>query len=184
MRRQKKYDAYDVSHYFPNGATMQAPPAHTVSREASVSYADGTAPPMTDSLLADGRRQYAISCAVCHGAAGYGGGRMAPNLAEHRPASLRTSSIGAASPATLFETITNGKNAMPPLGWQLAPAARWAIVSYVRSLTSTPVSAEAAADARADSSMAAYLREIDSLHAAGAPIEMIARVPRPSLEIR
>jgi mono/diheme cytochrome c family protein len=186
MRRQKRYDSYDVSRHFPNGATMQPPPANTVSRETDLSHDEGTAAPATvpDSLLAAGSRQYAISCAVCHGSAGYAGGRLAPNLTEHRPASLRGAPIAATTDAAFFETITNGKGGMPPLGWQLSPAQRWAVIAYVRSLSRTTPSDAELTDARADSAMARYLQEIDSLHAAGAPIGIIARVARPSLDAR
>jgi mono/diheme cytochrome c family protein len=177
MRRQKRYDSYDVSHQFANGATMQAPPANTVSRETTLS--DSASLPPTAGVLAIGAHQYAISCAVCHGSAGYGGGRLAPNLTEHRPVSLRSPAIAATNESALFETITNGKGGMPALGWQLSPAERRAIIAYIRSLSHATPAGEALADARADSAMAHYLQQIDSLQAAGAPIEMIAHLPRP-----
>ncbi|HEY4306733.1 MAG TPA: cytochrome c [Gemmatimonadaceae bacterium] len=182
MRVQKRYDSYDASRRFPNGATMQVPPANTVSREADLSHGDGSMPTSSAHALALGARQYAISCAVCHGAAGYGGGRLAPNLTEHRPASLRGTAIVSTTPAALFETITNGEGGMPALGWQLSPAQRWAVIAYVRSLSTLTPTGQAAADARADSAMARYLHEIDSLQANGAPIAAIARVPRPLFE--
>jgi mono/diheme cytochrome c family protein len=179
MRRQQRYDSYDAGAHFANGATMQAPPLHTVSREADLR--SGAALVATDSAIAAGRRQYAISCAVCHGAAGYGGGPLAPNLTERRPAPLRGAAILSATPAALFATITDGKGGMPPLGWQLTPAERWAVIAYVRSLSTATPTEQELADARADSAMARYLQQIDSLHAAGARIETIAGVPRPSL---
>ncbi len=32
MRQQRRYDAYEASRFFPDGAAMQPPPPHTVSR--------------------------------------------------------------------------------------------------------------------------------------------------------
>jgi mono/diheme cytochrome c family protein len=180
MRRQKRYDSYDVSRRFPNGATMQAPPANTVSREADLSHDSTTASTPSAAVLAAGARQYAISCAMCHGAAGYGGGQLAPNLTERRPAPLRGAAIAQTNPAALFSIVTDGKGGMPPLGWQLSAAQRWAVIAYVRSLSTATPTGQALADARADSTLARYLQQVDSLHANGAPIEAIARLPRPS----
>jgi mono/diheme cytochrome c family protein len=172
MRRQQRYSTYDVSHYFANGAVEQPPPAHTVSREAS----SMTAPVVDDSLLMRGARQFGISCAPCHGTAGFGGGTVAPNLTEARPISLRSTTIASQTPEALFAIVTNGKDRMPPLGWQLDPATRWAVVAYIRALSTTRATSTAAI---ADSTMADYLHRLDSLHAAHVPVESIATVRHP-----
>lgn len=173
MRRQMRYESYGASSRFADGASMQAPPPHTVSIEAARALADSLP---SDSSIASGRRQYAISCAACHGAAGFGGGPIAPNLTEKRPASLRAPSVASAPGSKLFAVITDGVGAMPPLGWQLAPRERWAIVAYVRSLASVTATDSSAI---ADSTLAAYLHSLDSLHAAHAPIRSILRLNRP-----
>jgi mono/diheme cytochrome c family protein len=180
MRRQKRYDSYEASSYFANGAVMQAPPAHTVSVEQGLSLSDTAEPTATTITLATGARQYAISCAICHGNAGYGGGRMAANLTERRPPSLRSPAVAALPWTTLLAIITNGNGTMPPLGWQLAPPERRAVAAYVRTLPRIARTDEMIADARADSAMADYLHRIDSLHASGAPITTIVQLPRPS----
>lgn len=161
MRRQQRYDPYDVSRFFPNGATMQAPPPHTVARGLVV----GTEP-VSDSL---GAAQFAISCAPCHGAGGFGGGPMAPNIGDRRPPSLRSSRVASLPDSLLIAVITQGLGRMPPLGWQLMPDVRTAVVRYVRTLPTLP-----ATDAtRADSATAAYLRVVDSLVASGANVREI-----------
>lgn len=177
MRRQQRYSSYDVSHYFANGAVMQAPPANTVSREAGLV----SAPPVNDSLLMRGALQYRISCAPCHGDAGFGGGTIAPNLTERRPASLRSGEIAAQSPDALFAVLTNGKGRMPPLGWQLSPGERWAVIAYIRTLANSRTNTAAAL---ADSTMADYLHRLDSLHAAHVPIESIATLRHPAESTR
>ncbi len=176
MRQQQRYDPYEPSAFFPNGAVMQAPPAHTVARAAdspwsgavaSLAYlrgndgaADIAAPPLPidDRALAVGREQFAITCAVCHGAGGYGGGVMAPNVPGRRPPSLRSPPVSTLPAGTVFKVITDGFGGMPPYGWQMPVNVRWAVVAYMRALTSMPATAET----RADSARAAYLTRLDS----------------------
>jgi mono/diheme cytochrome c family protein len=176
MRQQQRYDAYGQSRFFPNGAVMQAPPAHTVARDAndpwsgrveSAVYSSGTQsgsdviePPLTidSAIVAAGASQFGISCAPCHGAGGFGGGPMAPNLRAKRPPSLRTPPLSTLPAGTLFKIITNGFGRMPPYGWQMDTRTRWAVVAYLRALSSSPPTAAT----RADSAEAAYLHALDS----------------------
>lgn len=165
MRRQQRYDAYDASAVFANGAVMQAPPAHTVTRGDDSS----TAAPV------DGAQQFAISCAPCHGAGGFGGGSIAPNLGEKRPPSLRSSRVASLDSAALIQVITAGIGRMPPLGWQLSPAKRAAVARFVRGLATTP-STHATRD---DSAMADYLARVDSLAASASAVRQILQLRRP-----
>ena len=189
MRQQQRYDAYERSTFFPNGATMQPPPAHTIARDAAFASTGRTASPafltgasdstyaadipvaVDDATRALGAKQFAISCVPCHGAGGFGGGPVAANLVTHRPPSLRAGVAAALPPGQMFRVITYGFNMMPPYGWQMSPATRWAVVAYVRSLATQPLTPQA----RADSSMAESLRRVDSLRAAGASLETIVR---------
>jgi mono/diheme cytochrome c family protein len=164
MRQQQRYDAYESSRYFANGAVLQAPPAHTAPRHAATARAD-------EADEADGVRQFAISCAICHGAAGFGGGVMAANL-EKRPPSLRTAAIGALAPERILAVITDGFGQMPPYGWQLTPEQRRNVVAYVKTLPSAPMSASAIGD----SLRAVYYHRVDSARAAGADADALARL--------
>jgi mono/diheme cytochrome c family protein len=94
---------------------------------------------------------------------------MAPNLGDVRPPSLRSARIASMPPATLVAVITNGFGRMPPLGWQLLPAARAAIGAYVQTLGTSPETPTT----RADSAMASRLRALDSLSAAGGTVWQI-----------
>jgi mono/diheme cytochrome c family protein len=161
MRRQQRYDLYDTSAFFANGAAMQAPPAHTVSRESGPGAPRGV----------DGAAMYQISCAPCHGAGGFGGGPIAPNLDARRPPSLRVPPAATLDTAAIVAVITSGFGRMPPLGWQLPPAARSAVAAYVKTLTTAPTTAAV----RDDSALAARLALIDSLRASKAAIGAILR---------
>jgi mono/diheme cytochrome c family protein len=193
MRRQQRYDVYDTSRFFPNGAVVQIPPSHTIARTqilpasgvTSIAVSTGTASgsdvaeiPLTvdDHILAAGASHFSVSCAPCHGAAGFGGGTIAPNLVEKRPPSLRTGRVGAMPAGMLFHVVTDGVGFMPPYGWQLPPADRWAVIAYVRSLNTLP----ATAASRADSSVANDLRQLDSLRASHADLNTILRARRHS----
>jgi len=152
MREQQRYNAYDRSTFFPNGAVMQAPPAHTIARAANDPWSGAVAPmtyltgangsadiantpiPIDDRMRASGREQYAISCAPCHGAAGNGDGVMAANLRPKAPPPLVAPSISILPAGTIFKVITDGFGTMPPYGWQIPVDTRWAVVAYVRSL--------------------------------------------------
>jgi mono/diheme cytochrome c family protein len=161
MRRQQKYGAFDTSAFFANGSAMQAPPAHTVPSDTSV-----------EQLMADdGARQFAISCAPCHGSDGFGGGTIAPNLVAKRPPSLRTPAIAALTGATIDSVITFGFGRMPPLGWQMNAQMRTVVAGYVRTLATRPIGVAS----RNDSSTAARLRTLDSMVAAGASVAALVR---------
>lgn len=193
MRRQQRYNAYDTSGFFANGAVLQAPPPHTIPRNLTraargevtpVAFATGRAndQPVTDipvalddRLRADGARQYGVSCAPCHGVGGFGGGTMAPNLAAKRPPSLRSGRVAALPVGTLFNVITDGFGRMPAYGWQLSPEQRWAVIAYVRSLATMPPTDAS----RADSAMAMYLQRVDSLHASGVRLETLLQFVQP-----
>lgn len=177
MRRQKRYDVYDISAFFANGAAMQTPPESTVSIEAP----SESPPASTTEELTAGRRQYAISCAPCHGTAGFGGGLVATNLTDRRPPPLRSDHVASMSPGDLFAIVTDGKGIMPPLGWQLSPTQRWAVVAYVQTSLRSASTNLPPDSVRADSLMASYLQQVDSLQAAGAPVEAIARLQRPRI---
>jgi mono/diheme cytochrome c family protein len=194
MRLQQRYDAYGRSRFFANGAVLQPPPSHTMARPAAFSSTDSVRPlaffsghadsgfsttipiAVDNRLRAIGARQFAVSCAPCHGAGGFGGGPIAANLVNKRPPSLRPQTTDTLPVGLIFSIITDGFGVMPPYGWQMPPEARWAIVGYVRSLAGQPSTALTTAD----SVQAASLRRIDSLHATGMSLrELMKRTQAP-----
>lgn len=179
MRRQQRYNPFDSSGFFVNGATMQAPPPHTIPTSVTslrplvkpatfytgaADSVDATSMPLVvdSATLARGKAQYSISCVPCHGAGGFGGGIMAPNLSAKRPPSLRVPPVSTLAPGMMFKVITDGFGMMPPHGWQMPPELRWDVVAYVHRLGAIP----STSDTRADSANAAELHVIDSVRAA------------------
>lgn len=114
-------------------------------------------------VVAEGRAQFAIFCAVCHGAGGYGGGLVAANMHGLRPASLRSAMSAASSPEAIYAKITMGGARMPVLAEALSPAQRWSVAAYIQRLRASPAAADSAA--RNDSLRAAALAHRDSVGA-------------------
>jgi mono/diheme cytochrome c family protein len=194
MRVQQRYDAYGRSRFFANGAVLQPPPAHTLARAPAYSPNDSVRPlaffsgradsgyltnipvALDDRLRAIGARQFAVSCAPCHGPGGFGGGPIAANLVNKRPPSLRPQTTDTLPVGLIFSIITDGFGVMPPYGWQMPPETRWAVVAYVRSLAAQASTALTIAD----SAQAASLRRVDSLHATGMSLrELMKRTSAP-----
>jgi mono/diheme cytochrome c family protein len=91
-------------------------------------------------LLDRGRQQFNVHCAVCHGTSGRGGqgdaayGIVGAYGLSVAPANLTGPPFGSQPDGQLFNTITNGKGAMPGYGHQVKVPDRWAIVAHVRVL--------------------------------------------------
>jgi mono/diheme cytochrome c family protein len=154
MRFQRRYEPYGANSAFANGAAMQAAPRGTQSIESG---ADSVA--ITPELLATGQKAFAVYCAVCHGAAGFGGSLVAENMGAPRPGSLRSGEMRAKTTAFFFDVATKGKGRMPPLTPQLSASERWAVAAYVGVLQRQAALSSAA---RADSLRADEIRGIDS----------------------
>ena len=156
MRQQRRYDPYGPSGVFADGKAMQAPPEGTVAREAVpvptaiATGMEGGAPvarvplPVTDTLLASGRERFAIHCAPCHGAAGFGWSLVAANMRGRRPPSLRTERVRAMPAGTVFGVVSNGERRMPSYAWALPVRERWAVVAYLAALQGVPTTDPAA----------------------------------------
>jgi len=147
MYDQPKYKPNDVSNFFPDGRTMQPPPANTVplnsynpnsplmTGRVEGQLADQLPPEikLDAALLAHGQSRYNAFCAPCHGLVGDGQGVIAyrgpmtvPSLHQDR---LRTVPIGY-----FFDVITNGIGRMYSYAARIPPEDRWAIAAYVRAL--------------------------------------------------
>ncbi len=111
-----------------------------VPESALPNYVDRVPIDVDETLLRDGRTQFNIHCAVCHGKAGYGNGLASQRALELEqgtwvpPTSLHSPHLFEQPDGQLFNAITNGVRKMPAYGHQIAPRERWAIVAYVRAL--------------------------------------------------
>ncbi len=114
------------------------PPPHSVALDGIPEFdlvtADQalTVPPAADAAgVTRGEATYRDFCYVCHGAAGVGGGpvsRVFPAI----PA-INTDRVAGYTDAYVFALISKGRGLMPEYS-RIPVAARWELVSYVRSL--------------------------------------------------
>lgn len=95
-----------------------------------------------EQVLARGKEQFGIYCAVCHGLNGGGNGlvnRRAQKILAQKwipPSKLNDPTLAqeAYPDGKLFSTISNGIRKMPGYAAQIKTRDRWAIVAYVRAL--------------------------------------------------
>jgi len=141
MEDQPRLDPQAESAFFPDGRGMRMPVAGTVARgflPPGFTTEDEAARlvnplPRTPAVLARGRAEYEIRCAVCHGVLGNG----IPTLSAAygaKPANLQAPGFRAYSDGRIYGAIVLGKNAMPSYAADLPEDARWAVVHYVRAL--------------------------------------------------
>jgi len=91
--------------------------------------------PGTPENVAAGRKLYMTYCSPCHGARGQGDGPVAGGALA--PADLTSPLIQQKSDGHFYGVIRNGLRAMPQYQESLAPAERWQVVLFVRTLTAT-----------------------------------------------
>jgi mono/diheme cytochrome c family protein len=141
MLDQPRLDPQRPSDFFRDGHGMQRPVAGTVARGflpvrlASPQAAAALVNPLprTPEVLATGRAQYQVRCALCHGVLGNG----IPTLSAAygaKPANLTTPAVRQDPDGTLYGVIVLGKNAMPSYAADLPEADRWAVIHYLRAL--------------------------------------------------
>ena len=157
MDNQKKYKAQSKHPMFVDGRSSRPPAPGTVARgqlneddHLHMGVVGGnwaTELPaqieINEALFDRGQERFEIFCSPCHGYTGHGDGSVhvrASNVSSStwvQPMSLHKTGDGAPmeqSVGQIFNTISNGKNNMPPYRNQINPADRWAIVAYVRAL--------------------------------------------------
>ncbi|MEO7521852.1 MAG: cytochrome c [Gemmatimonas sp.] len=139
-------------HSVPIQGTVAA--AYGISYTASIAVIDSFAavanPVAADARSLDnGRKQFQINCATCHGSSGLGNGPTTR---------YGMAGIGLTSPVTVARTdgyiygmIRNGRGVMPSYV-RVEEMDRWDIVNYVRALQAGSV----AGAAKADTSPAGY----------------------------
>ena len=155
MYYTKYYKAYSPNPVLPNGQTDQPAPVGSVARNQSYfpfhpkniaeKVADQTKagielknPIQPDAAsLAEGKRQYGIFCADCHGVQGKGDGHLyTAKLFPAKPRDLTSSYVQNMPDGSIFFIITEGSisGLMGPHGVQVTPDNRWKIVNYLRTL--------------------------------------------------
>ena len=145
MYEQPSKRPLEPSPLFPDRASARPLEPGTVSREdapdldaAETGLQDGrlvldVPVPITPQLLARGQEQFGIYCAVCHGADGYGQG-MIVQRGFPPPPSFHTDRLRQAPAGHFFDVMTRGYGVMYPYASRVAPADRWAITAYIRTL--------------------------------------------------
>ena len=156
MANQPRFEAYEATALFAEGTSARTLPEGVVPR-SGVRDGDTTAfdPPYSTGsaesrplvelplrvreqfdlpeLLARGQARFAIYCVPCHGLAGDGDG-MVPRRGFPYPPSYHTDRLRAYPVGRIFAVIDEGYGRMQGYGAMIAPADRWAIAAYVRSL--------------------------------------------------
>ncbi len=111
-------------------------PAYVVSYQPFPATLDSLAgvanpAPVTEASLLEGRMQYQLNCAVCHGPAGRGNGAVVPF--GYPPIDLTSALTQGRSDGYLYGMIRNGRGIMPSYN-RIDVRERWHLVNYVRAL--------------------------------------------------
>ncbi len=144
MVEQPKYLPYTGNDFFEDGRAMRSPPPGTVPREGRPSdqalearrsdgnYVQKNPVVITKALLKQGRKQFDIICAACHGLLGDGNSVVAAKMSLRPPPSLHN--YADRPDGFFFEIISDGYGVMPSYATQIPVEERWAVVAYVRAL--------------------------------------------------
>ncbi|AEL26027.1 c-type cytochrome [Cyclobacterium marinum] len=127
----------------PHGMNMREPVPNTVPRNKEgilpyrlrVADLEGAAAvqnpiPLTDEVLADGKRLFTQYCSPCHGSGGEGDGK--PGMVIGGVANLKGGAYINLPEGHIFHVITHGKGRMGAHGSQITADRRWKIVHYVK----------------------------------------------------
>jgi mono/diheme cytochrome c family protein len=145
MQHQENLRAYQPTTFFADGASARTPPAHTISRDYPApddpiahgllhgAWATRIPLPVTRAFVERGGQRYAIYCAECHGADGYGRG-IVVRRGFPAPPSFHGPRERGEPDGRIFEVISHGQGVMYGYADRIIPADRWAIVAYMRAL--------------------------------------------------
>jgi mono/diheme cytochrome c family protein len=89
--------------------------------------------PASPTAIEAGRKLYATYCSACHGPSGHGDGPVKFML-RTPPANLTSPRAVLMKDGSIYGTIRNGTEIMPPYGDALTPIERWRVVLFVRHL--------------------------------------------------
>ena len=134
MEDQPRYEAYEGAPGKPHNQSARTPVPGTVARGDSLDPTPGTLPmPLTRDLLEQGRHQFEVYCAPCHGSVGYGDG-MVVQRGFPAPPSLHDERLRQAPLRHYYDVITDGYGVMYSYSARVRPEDRWAIAAYIRAL--------------------------------------------------
>ncbi len=151
MYDQAKYETYEASAFFPDGASARPlvdgvvahedardlPPVEDVEllttgmKDGELSKASPL--PVDANLLARGRQRYNVFCTPCHGFLGDARG-VVVQRGFSPPPHYTDPRLVEAPLGHFFEVMTNGHGAMYSFAARIPPQDRWAIASYIRAL--------------------------------------------------
>lgn len=155
MYYTKFYKAFTPNKILPHGQTNQAPPKGTVPRghkpfplkgsnvqerlNGQTKAGEILKNPLkpTKEVIAEGKRQFNIFCADCHGKQGKGDGHLyTAGLYPAKPTSLVDNYVQSKPDGEIFYVITKGSisGLMPGHEIQIKPENRWKIIHYLRTL--------------------------------------------------
>jgi mono/diheme cytochrome c family protein len=145
LRDQPRYEPFEESTFFDDGASVRQPVPDTVARGQPVAdtllttgridrqFADSFPFTVTLATLERGRERYDIFCSPCHGLVGDGNGLMT-EYGMPAPDSFHDPDVRDEPAGYYFALITGGTRVMPSYAARIPPEDRWAIVAYIRAL--------------------------------------------------
>lgn len=147
MADQPRYEVYEASTDFADGASARPLIDGTVPRDAIVNHEElrtGRDPEtgqfvtsipveVTDALLAQGEERYRIYCTPCHGDTGEGDGLVVQH-GFPAPPNLHDEAMQQLPAGFIFDVITHGYGQMFSYADRTTIEERWAIVAYLRQL--------------------------------------------------
>jgi hypothetical protein len=145
MRDQPRYEPYEASPFFADGASVRPRVADTVARgqlrqddhlyrgRVNEEIVDTFPFTVTVQILERGRERYSIFCTPCHGLVGDGNG-IVTEYGMRTPTSFHDPDLRAEAAGYYFTIITNGTRIMPSYASRIRPEDRWAIIAYIRAL--------------------------------------------------
>jgi mono/diheme cytochrome c family protein len=120
-------------------------PGFAYGRTASIAALDsmkGIVNPVAKDArsLENGRLQYQINCAVCHGSLGMGDGPVTKFALPVLPIGAGSNAATKLSDGYLFAIIRNGRGLMPSYN-RIEDSDRWDLINYLRAIQSGGASA-------------------------------------------
>jgi mono/diheme cytochrome c family protein len=145
MRDQPRYEAFEESAFFEDGAVMRPQVPNTMARSqrpvdehletgrVNGQLAETFPFTITLEVLERGREEYDVFCSPCHGYVGDGQG-IVVEYGMRQPPSFHEPELREEPAGYYFDLITNGTRVMPSYASRILPQDRWAIIAYIRAL--------------------------------------------------